>query len=105
MDDVIAKLKEANFTGLAFGVETASEELMKMINKKETVQDIVNGINLRRSIIFCRYCFYFGLPGENRADRVASFNLACSLDVAKARFNNATPSRQDYIEWLKKRTI
>ena len=35
-----------------FGVETASEELMKMINKKETVQDIVNGINLAKKYNF-----------------------------------------------------
>lgn len=93
VDDVLLqKLKEANFTGLAFGVETASEKLMKMINKKETVQDIVDGINLAKKYNFLvDAVFIFGLPGESRADRVASFNLACSLDVAKARFNNATP--------------
>ena len=91
-DALLRKLKEANFTGLAFGVETASEELMKMINKKETVQDIVSGINLAKKYNFLvDTVFIFGLPGESRADRVASFNLACSLDVSKARFNNATP--------------
>ena len=59
-DALLQKLKEANFTGLAFGVETASEELMKMINKKETVQDIVNGINLAKKYNFLsRYRFYF----------------------------------------------
>lgn len=91
-DALLQKLKAANFTGLAFGVETASEELMKMINKKETVQDVVNGINLAKKYDFViDTVFIYGLPGETRADRVAAFNLACSLDVAKARFNAATP--------------
>jgi len=91
-DALLQRLREANFTGLAFGVETASEALMKMINKKETVQDIVNGINLAKKYNFLvDTVFIYGLPGESRADRVASFNLACSLGVSKARFNNATP--------------
>ena len=91
-DELLKKLKEANFTGLAFGVETASEELMKMIDKKETVQDIVNGIKLAKKYDFVvDTVFIFGLPGETRADRVDSFNLAKSLEVAKARFNCATP--------------
>lgn len=91
-DALLQKLKDANFTGLAFGVETASEKLMKMIDKKETVQDIVNGINLAKQHGFTvDIVFIYGLPGESRADRVASFNLARSLEVAKARFNCATP--------------
>jgi len=91
-DALLQKLKGANFTGLAFGVETASEELMKMINKKETVQDVVNGINLAKKYGFCiDTVFIYGLPSERRADRVAAFNLARSLKVAKARFNCATP--------------
>jgi len=91
-DDLLQKLKDANFTGLAFGVETASEELMKMIDKKETVQDIVDGINLAKKHGFStETVFIYGLPTETRADRVASLRLAQSLDVSKARFNNATP--------------
>lgn len=91
-DDLLRQLKAANFTGLALGVETASEELMKMIDKKETVEDIVNGIELAKKYDFLvDTVFIYGLPGETRSDRVASFRLAQSLDVAKARFNNASP--------------
>lgn len=91
-DELLKMLKAANFTGLAFGVETASEKLMEMIDKKETVQDIVNGIKLAKKYDFSvDAVFIYGLPGESRADRVASFNLARSLEVSKARFNNATP--------------
>lgn len=91
-DDLLQRLQAANFTGLAFGVETASEELMKMIDKKETVQDIVNGINMAKKYGFgVDTVFIYGLPGETRADRVAAFKLARSLKVAKARFNCATP--------------
>lgn len=91
-DALLQKLEAANFTGLAFGVETASERLMKMIDKKETVEDIVHGINLAKKYNFTiDTVFIFGLPGETRADRVAAYKLASSLQVAKARFNCATP--------------
>lgn len=91
-DDLLQKLKAANFTGLAFGVETASEELMKMIDKKETVHDIVKGINLAKKYGFVvDTVFIYGLPGETRKDRVDAFKLARSLQIAKARFNCATP--------------
>lgn len=91
-NDLLQKLKAANFTGLAFGVETASEELMKMIDKKETVKDIVKGINLAKKYGFVvDTVFIFGLPGETRSDRVDALKLARSLQVAKARFNCATP--------------
>ena len=91
-DGLLRQLRKANFTGLALGVETASEELMKMIDKKETVADIVKGIKLAKDYGFLvDIVFIYGLPGETRQDRVNSFRLARSLDVAKARFNNATP--------------
>ncbi|MDP2922715.1 MAG: radical SAM protein [Candidatus Omnitrophota bacterium] len=91
-DDLLKQLKAANFTGLALGIETASEELMKMIDKKETVKDIVNGIKLAKKYNFLvDGVFIYGLPGETRKDRVDSFRLAQMLDIAKVRFNNATP--------------
>ena len=63
-----------------------------MIDKRETVQDIVNGINLAKKYGFgVDTVFIYGLPGETRADRVAAFKLARSLKVSKARFNCATP--------------
>ncbi|MCK9614350.1 MAG: B12-binding domain-containing radical SAM protein [Candidatus Omnitrophica bacterium] len=91
-EDLLCKLRAANFTGLAIGAETASEELMKMIDKKETVKDVVKGITLAKQHGFLvDVVFIYGLPGETREDRVAAFRLAQALDVAKARFNNATP--------------
>jgi radical SAM superfamily enzyme YgiQ (UPF0313 family) len=91
-EDLLSKLRAANFTGLAIGAETANEELMKMIDKKETVEDIVKGISLAKKYGFLvDVVFIYGLPGETRADRVEALKLAQTLDVAKARFNNATP--------------
>ncbi|MDD3374500.1 MAG: radical SAM protein [Candidatus Omnitrophica bacterium] len=91
-DEILKELRSANFTGLNIGVETASEKLMKFINKNETVSDIVKGIQLAKKYNFgIDTTFIYGIPGETRADRVASFNLAVSLSPDKARFNNATP--------------
>lgn len=91
-DELLSVLKQANFTGLAIGVETANEDLMKMIDKRETVKDIENGIKLAKKYGFLIDTVYiFGLPGETRADRAAALKLARSMGVTKARFNNATP--------------
>lgn len=91
-DDLLQRLRYANFTGLAIGVETASEEIMRMIDKKETVKDMIAGITLAHKYTFNVDTVYiFGLPGETRRDRVDTLKLAVSLNVSKARFNNATP--------------
>ncbi len=91
-EELLTMLGSAHFTALNMGVETASEELMKLINKKETVADIVRGIKLAQKYKFSiDTTFIYGIPGETRADRVASFRLAASLNPDKARFNNATP--------------
>ena len=50
-DDLLKRLKEANFTGLAFGVETASEELMKMIDKKRRFRILSMESGLQRNMI------------------------------------------------------
>ncbi|MBT6047766.1 MAG: B12-binding domain-containing radical SAM protein [Candidatus Scalindua sp.] len=91
-DDILQRLRSTNFTGLAIGVETASEEIMRMIDKKETVKDMIDGIELAHKYNFDVDTVYiFGLPGETRQDRVDTLNMAISLNVSKARFNNATP--------------
>lgn len=90
--EILTMLRSANFKGLNVGVETASDVLMQVINKNESVSDIVKGIRLAQQHGFTiDTTFIYGIPGETRADRVESLRLATFLDVDKARFNNATP--------------
>lgn len=91
-EPLLEALKNANFTGMAIGIETANEILMQDINKGETVQENIDGIRLAKKYDFKIDLIYIlGLPGETRADRFAALKLAQDLDVAKARFNYITP--------------
>lgn len=90
--DILQHLKSANFKYIDFGLETASERLMKLINKCETVQDNINAVRLAKQFGFrVNATFIFGLPTETKADRLSAYKLAKKLDIDFARFNNATP--------------
>ncbi|MFQ5861550.1 MAG: B12-binding domain-containing radical SAM protein [Candidatus Brocadiales bacterium] len=90
--ELMIAMKAANFDSLMFGVETASEDLMKLINKNETVQENIDAIRLAKEIGFTvEATFIYGFPTETFKDRLAALSLAVSIGIDRARFNNATP--------------
>lgn len=90
--EILEKLKACNFISLAFGVETGSERLMKLLNKNELVLDNIKAINMTSTAgIMIDASFIFGLPSETRQERYETLKLACSLPLTGARFNIAIP--------------
>lgn len=91
-EEILRCLKDANFRTIHFGIETASERLMKLIDKKETVQQVVEGINLSKKFGFqISGTFILGLPTETKEERRAAYRLAKKVSLDYVRFNNATP--------------
>jgi len=91
-EKILTALKKAGFRSMHFGIETASERLMKLIDKRETVREITEGIRLAKRIGFqVSGTFILGLPTETRAERNAAYSLAKDLSLDYVRFNNATP--------------
>lgn len=91
-EDILRALKEAGFRTIHFGIETASERLMKLIEKKETVQQVVEGVQLAKKLGFqVSGTFILGLPTETEEERKAAYKLAKKLSLDYVRFNNATP--------------
>ena len=91
-EEVLFYLKEAGFTTIGFGMETASERLMKNINKGETVEDNIRGVKLAKKFGFrVNATFIMGLPTETRDERLSTYKLARELSIDYARFNNACP--------------
>ena len=91
-EDQMKDLYEAGFKSVFFGVETASDRLMKVIQKGETVQDCVDAIKLSKKLGFHVSATYiFALPTETHADRMLCAKQANELEVDLVRFNNATP--------------
>ncbi len=90
--EVLKSLREAGFRTIHFGIETASERLMKLIDKRETVEQVIEGIKLVKTFGFqVSGTFILGLPTETREERKAAYGLAKELALDYVRFNNATP--------------
>lgn len=91
-DEVLSLLKRAGFRLINFGLETASERLMVILNKRETVQQNIDAVKLAKKHGFgVSGTFIFGLPTETRQERWQGYALAKQLDLDYVRFNNATP--------------
>lgn len=91
-EEVLILLKNAGFRLINFGLETSSERLMILLNKRETVQQNIDAVRLSKRLGFgVSGTFIFGLPSETREDRWQAYRLAKELDLDYVRFNNATP--------------
>lgn len=91
-DDILDMAYKANFRILYYGLETGSEELMKVINKGETVAVVEDAI--RRSAqkgFSVATVIIFALPTENRKDRYNTMKFVRSLPLSSVRFNTLTP--------------
>ncbi|MBN07667.1 MAG: radical SAM protein [Rhodospirillaceae bacterium] len=91
-EEILAAMKRANFRTISYGIEVATDRLMKMINKSETVEDCERAIKMSHEAgLDVAGTFIFGWPTETDEDRKAAFDLALRLDMDTVRFNNATP--------------
>jgi len=89
---VYDKLMEANYTTLYYGMETGSERIMAIMQKGETVEEVVDaikeskrrGFNVGTTIIF-------GYPTETFKERWDTIKLIYSLPLDSVRFNILTP--------------
>lgn len=91
-EDVLTLLKTAGFRLINFGFETASERLMHILKKKETVGQHIEAVKLSKKYGFAvSGTFIFGLPTETKKERWQAYQLAKALNLDYVRFNNATP--------------
>lgn len=90
-EDILARLKAGNFVTLDFGLETASERLLVLIDKKLTVKRNIQALALAKKFGFqLSGTFILGLPTESPEERYQSYKMARRwLDYV--RFNSATP--------------
>lgn len=91
-EQVLKDLYNAGFHSIFFGLETSSEEVMKVIRKGETVAECITAVKLAKSIGFhVSATFIYGLPTETHQNRMDCAVLANELKIDMVRFNNATP--------------
>lgn len=91
-EDILKKMKEANFLVASFGMETCSQRLLDLINKNEKVEDNIRAIEMaHKAGIGTSATFIFGLPTETRKERLETARLARKIPLDDARFNVAVP--------------
>jgi len=91
-DEILEQMKEANFKTIFCGMETSSERLMKLVNKRETVEEVKRGLlAAHKWDLLTSTTFIYGLPTETRKERLDSARLSRQLPLDSARFNIAIP--------------
>ncbi len=90
--EILSKMREAGFSGVYFGIETASNRLMKLIQKGESVEDNIRAVKLAKELGFrVRGAFMFGFPTETSDETTQTIRLARSLPLDYVSFSLATP--------------
>jgi anaerobic magnesium-protoporphyrin IX monomethyl ester cyclase len=91
-EEILNHLKESGFTSIGLGIESASEKLLKILDKRETVQQNIEAVKMiKKKGLGIAGCFIFGLPSETWKDRFDTYWLAKTLKLDNAKFNNAVP--------------
>jgi len=89
---LLRDLYDAGFKSVFFGLETASEKIMKFIKKDETVAQCVDAVKMAKKIgFYVSATFIYGFPGEAHKDRMDCLRLSKELKLDMVRYNNATP--------------
>jgi len=94
-EEVLDALKKAGCHTLAIGVESGSEKILDLLNKKVTIQQNINAIRLcKKYKIKCDALFMIGLPTENIKDlnETVSFIKKYNPDVANMHIYNPIPA-------------
>ncbi len=89
---LLRDLYDAGFRSIFFGMETASEDVMKIVKKGETVSQCIEAVKMAKKAGFhVSATFIYGLPGEKHSDRMKAVRLSRELNIDMVRYNNATP--------------
>lgn len=91
-EDLLQRLREVGCNGLFFGVESASDETLRLIKKGFAVDQVINAFEVLKNHDFTTTAsFMLGLPGDDREKITDTINLAKQIDPDFAMFSVTTP--------------
>ncbi len=86
--EIIRLLKESGCISVFYGLESGNDEILKMMSKKTTTDQIYNAIRLTREAgIFAEYAFMFGQPGENEETLKDTVHMLKKISYGEFRSN------------------
>ena len=109
--ELLDHMYEAGFRRIAFGIESASNKVLKAMRKGLTFEQSDHAVRLAcEKGFFVSLFFLIGTPGENWSDLEESFDFALKYPVSDVSFYNLVPMPNtelwDYVEknnlWLRK---
>lgn len=75
-EDVARELKNLNIFDILIGIESGSNRILQMIDKKFTVERILAGVkNIAKNDLHATYSFIAGLPTETKEEFQSTINL------------------------------
>jgi radical SAM superfamily enzyme YgiQ (UPF0313 family) len=103
---LLKRMKDAGCSLIHYGVESGSERIMKLINKKITLQKIEEGLKLTQKAKIKSACFFMiGLPSETKEDMKKTIDFANHLNPTYASFHIWTPYPGTYFYDLVKEDL
>jgi anaerobic magnesium-protoporphyrin IX monomethyl ester cyclase len=105
---LLRKMRKAGCYRVTFGIETGNEDVMKRINKGESLDTIRNAVNMAKKAGLEVYgSFMMGLPGETEQTMQQTIDFAkeLNLDMAKVSITSPLPSTPLYEEYRRKGLI
>jgi anaerobic magnesium-protoporphyrin IX monomethyl ester cyclase len=101
--EILSRMWVAGFKYLAFGVEGGNNNILKQINKGESIAVVETAIKDTLDLGFQVTLFFIvGSPGETMADLNDSINLALKYPVFDVRFYNLIPFPQSRLfDWVR----
>ena len=106
-EEMAVALKKAGCHQVMFGVESGSQEMLKIIRKDIDLDKTVEAVTLAKKVgIEVRCAFTFGTPGETKETIQETIDYAMKMDPDLAIFNITTPypGTQMYA-WAKKNDL
>lgn len=105
--NLMKKMKEVGFDMIAFGVEAATEHVLKNIKKRESLATIEESVKNACHLGFDVDLFFLiGSPGERFCDVEKSFSFALRYPVRSAKFYNIIPfPTTELYDWLEKNKL
>lgn len=89
---ILKRMREVGFSCLGFGVESASDRILKSIKKGQTFKQIDEAVKVACELGYdVRLFFMIGFPGETMEDVEKSFQFALKYPVTYANFYNIMP--------------
>ena len=102
--ELLKRMKDVNFTSLAFGVESADPQVLINIKKGETIETIDQAVKWSTELGFdVSLYFIIGNPGDTMKTIEKSFKFALKYPVQWVAFYSAMPfPRTELYDWVKK---